>query len=68
VLAIHQQTHAFIVSYHAEHGVTPTHREIGDEFDIVNSAVWNRLNRLEEAGLITRMPAGRNIVLTNQEK
>jgi len=53
-----------ITDHLSNHGVTPTQTEIGSALGIRASSAWNRLNRLEEAGVITRKPnVWRNIRL-----
>ena len=47
----------FIVRYGREHGYPPTRREIAAEFGVVPSTAQRFLERLDEEGLATNVPA-----------
>lgn len=56
----------WIKEFMQEHDMAPTVMEIGDEFGMKSSSVFDHLKALERKGYITRKRTARSITLTNR--
>ncbi len=62
-----RDTLEYIRSYFAEHKISPTYREMGDNFGITASAAFSRCVGLERRGLIRRTRDGGRMMARNLE-